>query len=279
MAKKRRGELVIIGGREDREGDKPILEEVVRLAGGKSARIAVMPIASEVPEEMAKMYTEAFTDLGVKAIDVLQIADREGAFNAGYEQALSEATGVFFTGGSQLRIISLLGGTRLAEIIMRRNAEDGLVVAGTSAGASMMADTMILDGIVDSAPEFGGVELGSGLGLLDRTVIDQHFAERGRVFRLITAVAQHPGYLGIGIDENTALVVEDGRFRVIGEGAVSVFNAAEMRYNNFPTVREGEPLALDSVRIAIIPNGYGYDLEQKCLLTPEELGIKKTDKR
>jgi cyanophycinase len=279
VAKKRGGELVIIGGREDREGDKPILEEVVRLAGGKGARIAVMPIASEVPEEMAQMYTEAFTAIGVKAVDVLQIADREGAFNSEYERTLSEATGVFFTGGSQLRIISLLGGTRLAEVIMSRNADDGLVVAGTSAGASMMADTMILNGIADSAPEFGGVELGSGLGLFPKTVIDQHFAERGRVFRLITAVAQHPGYLGIGIDENTALVKEDGRFRVIGEGAVSVFNAEQMRYNNFPTVQEGEPLALDSIRIAIIPNGYGYDLTQKCLLTPEELGLKKAAKR
>jgi cyanophycinase len=279
VAKKRRGELVIIGGREDREGDKPILEEVVALAGGKGARIAVMPIASEVPEEMGKMYTEAFTDLGVNAIDVLQIGDREGAFNPEYEKTLTEASAVFFTGGSQLRIISLLGGTRLAEIILQRQAEGGLVVAGTSAGASMMADTMILNGIADSAPEFGGVDLGSGLGLFPNTVIDQHFAERGRVFRLMTAVAQHPGYLGIGIDENTALVKEDGRFRVIGEGSVSVFNAADMRYNNFPTVKEGEPLALDSIRVSIIPRGYGYDLEQKCLLTPDELGIKKAGKR
>jgi cyanophycinase len=266
------GPLVIIGGREDKEREMWILTEVVRLAGGSDARIVIMPVASQYPDEVGSSYVDVFGRLGASEVEVAKVSAREDAMDPCIASLVERSTAVFFTGGSQIRITSLLGGSPIDEIMCRRQREDGLVVAGTSAGAAIMAGTMIVRGVADTSPRLGGVVLGSGMGFVSGTLIDQHFAERGRIGRLIAAVAQHPRYLGLGIDEDTAVVVEGERFRVIGVGSVTVVDAADMTYTNFPEALEGQPLALENIKVAVVPNGYGFDLACRRLLPPADRG-------
>ncbi len=260
------GPLIIIGGAEDKEGESEILAEFVRLAGGDKARLVIMPVATDYPEEMGKKYTDVFGRLGSPKIEVIDVSNREMAFEDFRREALEKATGVFFTGGSQVRITSLMGGTPLDELLVRRQREEGLVIGGTSAGASIMADTMIVAGGADTGPRLGGLELGSGLGFLRDIIVDQHFAERGRVHRLLAAVAQNPRYLGLGIDEDTAVVVEDSIFRVLGAGSVTILDASDMRYNNFQTADDLEPLALEGVRLTVVPPGYRFNIRERRLI-------------
>lgn len=260
------GPLVVVGGREDKDGDSEILQEFVRLAGGRKAHIAILPVATDQPEESSQEYQKVFSELGAGKSETVLVSTREAAFDERSADVLRRATGVFFTGGSQVRITSMLGGSPLDSILRERQLDDGLVIAGTSAGASVMADLMIVAGEQETGPKLGQLELGAGLGFVHNTIIDQHFAERGRIHRLIAAVAQNPRYLGVGIDENTALIVEDAIFRVIGEGSVTVVDASQMRYNNFVTVGDAEPLALEGIRLTIVPPGYGFVMAERRLL-------------
>ncbi|GAB4212870.1 MAG: cyanophycinase [Roseiflexaceae bacterium] len=268
--RKPRRQLIIIGGAEEKEDHCEILEEFVRRAGGRQARVVVMTVATTLPEELGPEYEQIFGRLGVKQVCSLTINDRTAAQNEGYVQAISEASGLFFTGGSQLRITGLLGGTTV-DAALRERAGAGVVIAGTSAGASMMSDTMLITGDSETNPGIGMVEMSPGMGFLPGVVIDQHFAQRGRIGRLLAAVAQHPRHLGLGIDENTALVVEDEQFGVIGAGAVTVVDAAPMTYSNVHESQSNDCLALCDVRLHILPAGYRFDLaERQPLLEREE---------
>lgn len=262
------GELLIIGGREDKEGQMAILSEFVHLAGDQGARIVVMPIATEDGQEIGTQYTKIFEQLGAADVQIVDVVTRNDAYLPDSLELLEKATGVFFTGGSQSRITSLLGGSPVDELLCRRHGE-GLVVAGTSAGASIMADTMILRGPAEASPRAGTVVLGSGMGFMSGLLIDQHFSERGRMGRLISAVAQHPRYLGLGIDENTAIVVHECSFRVIGEGAVTVLDGADMSFTNFSTAADRQPLALEQLKLTIVPPGFTYDFQERKLLHPQ----------
>lgn len=264
MAKKT-GALVIIGGHEDREDDKDILAEFVRLAGGNRACIAVLTVASQQPKELGQVYIEAFKDIGVAEVRTVDISTREDSYSTDALELLKRATGAFFTGGSQVRITSFIGGSPIDELIQRRYREDGLIVAGTSAGASVMADTMLVNGESETGPRVAGIALGSGLGYLSSVVVDQHFSERGRIGRLIAAVSQNPRYLGLGIDENTAIVVENGHFRVVGTGSVMVVDASDMHYNNFSTAADDEPLALEGIKVSLVAPGYAFNILERRL--------------
>lgn len=291
MTESIRGTLVIIGGSEDKGGERVILRRFVELAasaaprprpeglgphpvddaarhsGGGGARIAIVTSAADQPEAVGETYTRIFQDLGAREVSVLNVTSRQEANTAATYEAVSTATGIFFTGGDQLRITSLLGGTRCDEAL-HDAYRAGAVIAGTSAGASAMSETMIVEG-EEEAPQRNIVQTAPGMGLIRDVVIDQHFAQRGRLGRLLTAVAQHPHMLGVGIDEDTAIVVlPDDLFEVIGSHAVTVIDGTKIRETNISETGPRAPLAMTNMILHILPAGYRFDKKQRQLLLP-----------
>jgi cyanophycinase len=270
MAKKKRderraGQLVIIGGAEDREGDSEILREFVRLAGGARSRLVIISVASDAPQEVAALYEKTFRRLGVRQVRALACAARADANGDDAVAAIAAATGVFFTGGNQLRITRLLGGTRL-DTALHRWRREGLVIAGTSAGAAMMSSVMIVGSAPTMTLRAGMVELGSGLGFLPGVLVDQHFEQRGRLRRLLAAIAQYPHELGLGIDEDAAVVVDGHTFEVFGTGSVTVVDAGGLTHSNLGEVERHGLLAICGVRIHVLPAGYRFDLRNRAPL-------------
>jgi cyanophycinase len=260
--------LVIIGGHEDREGRKTILREVARRVRrhGRAdkneacGRVVVTTVASHSPEGYFPQYQKAFTDLGVADVVELPIADRSEANDPARAGCLDGADGLFFTGGDQLKLTSQMGDTPVLRRI-RRLYEEGGVVAGTSAGASALCDTMLVRGTSQATHRIGDLHMAPGLGFIRGVIIDQHFAERGRMGRLLGAVAHNPDELGIGIDEDTAIIVEDeARFTVIGSGAVYVVDGDAISYSNIADEREERVLSLHDVRVHVLSDGDAFDL-------------------
>lgn len=257
-----RGQLVIIGGAEDRQGDCTILREFVRRAGGTKARIAVMTAATSLPREVGEDYTRVFERLGVEEVRVINTEYRDDSERPEALETIEKATGIFFTGGDQARIISLIKGTQLDAAIHKRYAE-GAVVAGTSAGAAMMPDIMIIEGDSETNPRPDTVAMGPGMGFLPGIVVDQHFSQRGRLGRLIAALAQQPAVLGFGIDENTAVVINGNEFEVVGAGVVTVIDDSGVTHSNVDEVLKDEPMAICGAKLHILPQGYRFDLEKR----------------
>lgn len=258
-----RGQLVIIGGAEDKEGDCKVLREFVRRAGGTKARIVVMTVATELPREVGENYIKVFERLGAEDIRIIDTVTREDATSSTHLEAIKKATGVFFTGGDQARITSILKGTELDAAIHKRYEEEGVVVGGTSAGAAMMPDMMIVEGASETNPRVDVVQMGPGMGFLPGVVIDQHFLQRGRLGRLISALAQQPAVLGFGIDEDTAVIVNGKEFEVVGSGAVTVVDESEATHSNVGEILKDEALAVCGARLHILPQGYRFNLETR----------------
>lgn len=272
MGAKEQGNLVIIGGAEDKEADCVILRRFVELAGGKDAIIGVVTTATEYPGEAGNQYRLIFLDLGVKRVEILFIVKREDAADPRVVEQLAMCSGIFFTGGDQLRITSILGGSKVDEAIRQAYAQ-GVVIAGTSAGASVMSNTMIVEGDDADTAKKCTLNMAHGMGLLEEVVIDQHFAQRGRINRLLTAVAQNPYVIGVGIDEDTAIVVSpSATFEVIGSQTVTVIDGRYIKYTNVSESKPNEPLALSNVILHILPTGYSFDLRlrQPFLRTTKE---------
>lgn len=257
-----KGALVIIGGAEDKEGDCTVLREFVRRAGGVKAHIAVLTAATSLPGEVGDDYIRVFERLGVEGVEVVHTDRREDAEDPRYLEIVERATGAFFTGGDQARITSSIKGTKLDELLHQRNA-NGLVVGGTSAGAAMMPDVMIIEGDSETNPRVNVVEMGPGMGFLPGIVVDQHFAQRGRLGRLIAALTQQPAVLGIGIDENTAVIVEGDEFEVVGAGAVTIVDESESPYNNLEGLLKDEALAVFGTKLHILPHGYRFNIKNR----------------
>lgn len=258
-----KGTLIIIGGAEDKKRECTILRKVVELAGGSKARLVILTTATERPAEVGQEYAKIFRRLGVEDLEILDIPDREMGQKESAVQIVEKAGAIFFTGGDQLRITSLLGGTALDEAL-HRVYKCGAVVAGTSAGASAMSATMIVEGEGQEAPKQNTVKMAPGMGLLDGVVIDQHFAQRGRLGRLLTAVAQNPCILGIGLDEDTAIVVySSGDFEVIGSQTVTIIDGEEIKHTNVSEIQLNQGLALTDVKLHVLPAGYGYSLQKR----------------
>ncbi|BAY08743.1 cyanophycinase [Calothrix sp. NIES-2098] len=255
-------QLVIIGGAEDKEGDCQILREFLRRAGGTKAHIVIMTAATELPREVGENYIRVFERLGAEKVRIVDTETREDAASSTALAAVNDATGIFFTGGDQARITSILKDTQLDEAIHKRFAE-GVVVAGTSAGAAVMPDTMIVEGDSETNPRIEIVDIGPGMGFLPGVIIDQHFSQRGRLGRLISALLQEPADLGFGIDENTAMVVTDNQIEVVGEGAVTIVDESDATHNNIDEILKDEPLAIFGAKLHILPNGYKFDLETR----------------
>jgi cyanophycinase len=257
-----KGTLVIIGGHEEKKGQALILREVARRVG--HGKLVVATLASQEPEAMWREYQRAFTALGVRRLEHLDVSNREALLRNPRPEILDDATVVFFTGGGQLRITTLFGGTELCERIQEFYRRGG-TLAGTSAGASVMSDTMLVTGNGDESHRIGtSLQMAPGLGYIKDVIVDQHFAERGRIGRLLGAVAQNPRFLGVGLDENTAIVVEaEVRFRVLGEGGVYVVDGRSVTSSNLTDEEDNRALSIFNVRLHVLSQGDEFDLRTR----------------
>ena len=272
MGGKVAGNLVIIGGAEDKENECTILKAFINLAGGSDARIVIMTTATALPEETGAQYLDVFGRLGCSHVSACRVQNRAEAHAPANCEKIAHSTRVFFTGGDQLRITSILGGTPLEETLFQKYRA-GIVVAGTSAGASAMSDLMIVEGQDDETPKKCTLKMAPGLGLLREVVIDQHFAQRGRIGRLMLAVSQNPYVLGIGIDEDTAIWIQpEGVLSVIGSQTATIIDGRPMVHTNISELKPNQSLAVIGAGLHILPRGYGYDLAGRNVIFPEEEG-------
>lgn len=264
------GPLIVVGGAEDKVGSSLILRRFLREAGGRGkARILVVPTASSVQPEMVAMYTEVFTRLGAAEVFSVRPTSRREADDPDLAASTSAATGIYLTGGNQVKLSQLITGTALGNAILGAH-QRGVAIGGTSAGASVMSTHMMSLGGEGLTPRQGASQLGAGLGLLDGMVIDQHFDQRGRYGRLMSVVASSPALLGIGIDENTAMVIaERRRLEVIGAGAVFIVDGQHATSSAYAT-RTGGPLLFSGATVHTLPAGARFDLQERRLVTYAE---------
>ena len=266
--------LIIIGGGEDRSGDKVILSEVARRVG--AGKLVVTTVAMPDPAGLFEKYERAFRSLGVRHVFNLEVSERHEATDEGKVRILDDAVGVFFTGGDQMKITSQIGDTpifsRIHEIY-----RDGGVIAGTSAGASVMSKTMLVAGGDEESFTIGGsTRMAPGLGLIGGVIIDQHFTERGRIGRLVGAVAQNPKNIGIGIDEQTAIVVEGGRsFYALGSGAIYIIDGTGVAYSNIAEEEANRTLSIYDLKLHVLSQGDRFDLDRR---RPERLPQREAKK-
>jgi len=257
-----RGWIIAIGGAENKENDRRILERFVRASGGAHADIVVIPTASRM-HETGSRYEQLFADTGAARVTVMDFDTRRDACEPGRLERLEQASGIFFTGGNQLRLTTLLGGTPVAKLIRAANAR-GVTVGGTSAGASILSEHMIAAGDEGSAVVAGSVRLAPGLGLTNRFIIDQHFRQRDRLGRLLTALAYNPFAVGIGLDEDTAAVIgPDETVEVEGSGGVTIVDAAEVSYSSIDSVEEGQPACVLGLKLHILVAGATFNLHTR----------------
>jgi cyanophycinase len=257
-----KGCLIVIGGHEDRDpkGARVILKEVARhVRGGK---LVLATVASHEPEGYFEDYQKAFSDLDVGELVELYVEDRKEAGDREKLKVLDNAAAIFFSGGDQLRITSQIGDT-LVEAKVREIYERGGLIAGTSAGASMMSDTMMVRGPSSESHRIGDLHMAPGLGFIRDVIIDQHFAERGRFGRLIGAVAHSPRVLGLGIDEDTAAVLEGTCFKVIGSGAVYVVDGSRSTHSNLADAGPDKVLSMHGVTVHVLGTGDRFDLARR----------------
>ncbi|MEO7666246.1 MAG: cyanophycinase, partial [Dehalococcoidia bacterium] len=240
------GTVIVIGGAEDKIRDRIILNRFVALAGGEDAVIVVISTASSLGPEAGERYRQIFTELGARTIRPLHAVTRAQANDETFARAVRDATGVYLTGGNQLRLSSMIGGTRLAEAILDRFHE-GAVVAGTSAGASALSSHMIAFGASGATPKHRMAAIAAGLGVLPGVIVDQHFQQRNRLGRLLSLIAQNPSLLGIGVDEDTAGVVGPDRvLEVIGRGSITIVDGAAAETDAWD-VRGHRPVMISGV--------------------------------
>lgn len=258
-----RGYLIPIGGAEEKLRHATILRRFAAIAGGKAARLAIIPTASRM-EDTASRYETIFRDFGVGTVNSLPFEERADSKKPEFLRILKAATGVFFTGGNQLRLSTTLGGTPVADMIRDRNATDGLHVAGTSAGASFMAEHMIAGGEEGSTPRSDMVTLVPGLGLTHDVIVDQHFRQRDRLGRLLTSISYNPRPIGIGLDEDTAAFIDpNNKLEVVGSGALTIVDPSELEFSSMDSAKRHDPVCLINIRLHVLVEGGTYDIETR----------------
>jgi cyanophycinase len=260
-----KGYLIIIGGAEDKNGESVILKQAPQMMADEDI-LTVLTTATEHPEEVGSNYYEVFQRLGVKRVQILNINTREDAENEGNCEAIKNSKCIFITGGDQLRITSILGGTRAYAELKNLYHEGGIII-GTSAGASVMSSTMVVQGMDNEPARKCTLKMAPGLGLLNGVIIDQHFDQRGRFGRLLCGVAENPDVLGIGIDEDTAIkLYPDMHFEIIGSNAVTIIDGRSIQCSNVSELNPNEILAIMGVTVHALPKGYGFDLTDRKVL-------------
>ncbi|MGB6992345.1 MAG: cyanophycinase [Thermoanaerobaculia bacterium] len=269
-----RGYIVPIGGAEDKVRDAAILQRFAEICGGKEAFLVVVPTASTA-RKTGDRYVEVFNELGVRKIRVLPFETRADTEREDWLRDLEEADGVFLTGGNQLRLSTTIGGSPVADMLRDRNRQ-GLHVAGTSAGAAFLSEHMIAFGAEGPTPRADIVTLAPGLGLTQSAIIDQHFRERDRLGRLLTALAYNPRPVGIGLDEDTAAFIDpDDRLEVRGSGAITIVDPSDLEFSSMDSTKHHEPVCLLNVRIHILIEGASYDIKARTATAPAELTVGK----
>lgn len=257
-----RGWIVPIGGAEEKENDPRILKRFVELCGGKDANLVVIPTASQLADT-GDRYQKLFTGLGAGEVGVLDFDMRRDTEEKNRLQRLDQATGIFFTGGNQLRLSTMLGGTPVAQRIRALNAH-GVHVGGTSAGASILSEHMIAFGKEGLSPTAGSVRLAPGLGLTNRFIIDQHFSQRDRLGRLMAALAYNPYAVGIGLDEDTAAFIRpDNTVEVEGSGSVTVLDAGNLQFSSMAQAGEHDPVCMLGVTIHVLIAGATFNMQTR----------------
>lgn len=256
-----RGWIIPIGGAEDKENDRTILKRFWQLSGAKDSRILVIPTASQL-QDTGPRYVEIFERLGGKAM-YIRVDEREDCFKERIQGKLKRATGIFITGGNQLRLSTILGGTPVAKLIRSLNAS-GVHVAGTSAGAAIVTEHMIAGGSPGPTPKEDGAVMAPGLGLTNKLIVDQHFRQRDRLGRLMSALSYNPFITGIGIDEDTAAFISpQGVFEVVGAGAITVVDPSELTHSSMHDARHKDTLTLIGMKVHVLGEGAKYDINTR----------------
>jgi cyanophycinase len=251
-----------IGGAEEKGRNPRILSRFLDICGGDRARIMIIPTASQLPET-GPMYADLFLDLGAERALFTEIHERRDCDDELLLEEMDNATGIFVTGGNQLRISGILGGTPVAQRL-RRCSADGVPIAGTSAGAAMMSQHMIAGGASGLSPREDGVNLAPGLGLTNTAIIDQHFSQRDRLGRLLTALSYNPFLIGVGIDEDTAFLIDgDNCGEVVGSGSVTILDASELSHSSRSSAESGAALSLVDMRMHVLTEGGRYNMESR----------------
>lgn len=273
------GRLLVIGGNEDKDEESMvILPHFVEMCGGKNARILVCGTPSKEVEKKERVYRELFEKIGVAEVMEPDVTRRHDGEDQELVEMVRRATGVFFTGGDQLRLTAIVAGTPFGDEIRHRIFNEGLIAGGTSAGAAAMSSTMLISGPSSGTVRRADVGLAPGLGYWRDTVVDTHFSQRGRVSRMLVIFAHNPQVLGIGLDEDTAIDVQPGeKFTVLGSGAAFVFDGT-VTFTNAPEAADDEVIAMMDSAMHVLPAGYGFDLRTKRPLMPngEQVPPKKT---
>jgi cyanophycinase len=261
FSKSTKSAILVIGGAEDKIHGREILRTFWQRAGGDLAIIGIIPSASREPSLIGDRYMQIFQDMGAKEIRVLDVRDRSQGEDPGYVDFIEVCTGIFMTGGDQLRLCGLLAETPLMNRIVERTRQQEISLAGTSAGAAVMGHHMIAGGSSGESPNRALVDLAMGLGIIPEVLVDQHFYNRNRLARLLSAISAHSNLLGIGIDEDTCAMFEtDGIIRAIGTGAVTIIDARELSHTNQGQVYGNAPLSVHNLRLHILCHGDCYDL-------------------
>ncbi len=256
--------IMVIGGAEDKVHGREILSSFFNRSGSTDARIAIIPSASREPAVIGERYREIFTEMGAKGIEILDIRDREHCEDPILQNYAENCTGVFMTGGDQLRLCGLLADTLLMNTIRQRAQRGEITLAGTSAGAAVMGHYMIAGGGSGESPNRSLVDITTGLGIIPELLVDQHFHNRNRMARLMSAIAGHSDRLGIGIDEDTCAVFEgDGLMQVLGKGTVTVIDPQDMSHTNQSHVGATDPLSICNLKVHVLVYGDRYDLRKR----------------
>jgi cyanophycinase len=261
LGNNRSNAILVIGGAEDKVHGKEILQAFWQRSGGSDAIIAIVPSASREPTVIGDRYRQIFEAMGTKKIHLLDVRDREQGTDENFHAITEAATGVFLTGGDQLRLCGLLSDTPLMDRIIQRVRDREITIGGTSAGAAVMGHQMIAGGGSGESPNRSLVDMALGLGIIPEVLVDQHFHNRNRLARLLSAIAYHPHLLGIGIDEDTcAMFAHDDTLQVLGKGSVTIVNCQDISYNNQEQVRGNDPLSLHGLRLHVLCHGDRYHL-------------------
>ena len=258
-----RGYIVPIGGAEEKIRDAAILKRFTQVCGGDTARIAVIPTASQLADTGPR-YVELFRKLGAAHAVSLPFEERRDCAREEWLEELRRASGVFITGGNQLRLSTTIGGTAVADLLRTHNREEGLHVAGTSAGASVMSEHMIAYGAEGPTPRSDMVQLAPGFGLTHEMIVDQHFQQRDRLGRLLAALAFNPRPIGVGLDEDTAAFVDpDYRMEVVGSGAITIVDPSGMEYSSMDSAHTHAPVSVIGITIHVLTNGCTFDIRSR----------------
>ena len=271
------GRLIAIGGNEDKAHELVVLKRVVQEIGKTEYTVVVITTASQEPEQRGKDYRQAFTTLGASGVKILNIKKRADANDIALAKTMENVDLIFLAGGDQLRLTSILGGSRILDLIQNR-LENGALIAGSSAGAAVFSDTMIYEGKSEEGLFKGRVLTTAGFGFVENIVFDTHFITRGRIGRLIQIVTTNPTSIGIGIGEDSGVILKgDSTVEVIGTGQVIIVDGSDIVHSNIMDIEPGKPIAVENMRIHSLVNGYRYDFKKRCFLTPPATRLENID--